>query len=92
MAVDEVNEVRFWGERQIKENVTHWPQGQILNRAVTLEVAQSPAAGEPAVMRVCNSWLGRGAVPILAEETTIAIRKLPATGYHLLEYLPLPSS
>ena len=42
-------------------------------------------------MRVCNSWLGRGAVPILAEDTTIAIRKLPATGYHLLEYLlPLP--
>ena len=54
VAVDEVNEVRFWGERQIAENVTHWPQGQILNRAVTLEVAQSPALGEPAVMRVCN--------------------------------------
>ena len=83
VAVDEVNGVKFWGERQIPDNVEQWPQGQIVARSLDIEQAQS-SPGTSAVLRLHNSWLGRGGNPILEEETHIAIRALG--GGRLFEY------
>ena len=58
VAVDEINEVRFWAEK-----------GKIVNRKVSLETAR----GNPAVMVVTNDWLGNDGKPILVETTRISI-------------------
>jgi len=58
VAVDEVNEVRFWAER-----------GRIANRSVKLTVA----SGNPAVLDVVNHWLGADGKPIIVERTRISI-------------------
>ena len=77
MAQDEVNGVRFWGERQIPDNVENWPQGKIESRDVSLAVA----AGDPAVLAYQSDWLGAGGTPILNESTTVQVH-----GNRLLEY------
>ena len=77
MAQDEVNGVRFWGERQIPDNVENWPQGKIESRDVSLAVA----AGDPAVLAYQSDWLGAGGAPILNESTTVQVH-----GNRLLEY------
>ena len=77
VAQDEVNGVRFWGERQIPDNVENWPQGKIESRDVSLAVA----AGDPAVLAYQSDWLGAGGTPILNESTTVQVH-----GNRLLEY------
>ena len=58
VAVDEINEVKFWAEK-----------GKIVNRKVTLETP----SGNPAVMVVTNDWLGNDNKPIVVETTRISI-------------------
>ena len=58
VAVDEINEVKFWAEK-----------GKIANRKITLD----RAAGNPAVMTVTNDWLGNDGKPIIVETTRISI-------------------
>ena len=58
VAVDEINDVKFWAEK-----------GKIVNRKVTLETPR----GNPAVMVVTNDWLGNDNKPIVVETTRISI-------------------
>ena len=58
VAVDEINEVRFWAEK-----------GKIVNRKISLDRKQ----GNPAVMVVTNDWLGDDGKPIVVETTQISI-------------------
>lgn len=58
VAVDEINEVRFWAEK-----------GRIVNRKVALD----RPTGNPAVMTVTNDWLGEDGKPIVVETTRISI-------------------
>jgi len=58
VAVDEINEVRFWAEK-----------GRIVNR----EVAFARNQANPAVMAVTNDWLGEDGKPIVVETTRISI-------------------
>ena len=58
VAVDEINDVRFWAEK-----------GKIQNREVSLERHK----GNPAVMVVTNDWLGDDGKPIVVESTRISI-------------------
>jgi len=58
VAVDEINEVRFWAEK-----------GKIRNRKVSLDRKK----GNPAVMVVTNDWLGDDGKPIVVETTRISI-------------------
>ncbi len=58
VAVDEINEVRFWAE-----------QGKIVNR----EVVFARNSANPAVMAVTNDWLGKDGKPIVVETTRISI-------------------
>ncbi len=58
VAVDEINEVRFWAEK-----------GKIVNR----EVAFARNQANPAVMAVTNDWLGEDGKPIVVETTRISI-------------------
>ncbi len=58
VAVDEINEVRFWAEK-----------GKIVNRKISLDRKQ----GNPAVMVVTNDWLGDDGKPIVVETTRISI-------------------
>lgn len=58
VAVDEVNEVKFWAEK-----------GRIVNRSVAIDVA----SGNPAVMTVTNEWRGNDGKPIVVETTAISI-------------------
>ena len=69
VAVDEVNGVRFWGERQIPENVEKWPQGKIQSRLVTIPT-HSGAVGE---LGYENDWLGEHGAVILHETTTVKV-------------------
>ncbi len=58
VAVDEVNEIKFWGEK-----------GKIENRSVDLVTAE----GNPAIMRVTNHWLNDKGGDVMIETTTISI-------------------
>ena len=58
VAVDEVNEIKFWAER-----------GKIENRSVDLVTAE----GNPAIMRVTNHWLDDKGGDVMIETTTISI-------------------
>ena len=58
VAIDEVNEVRFWAEK-----------GKILNIAVKPIVVK----GNPAKLQVVNQWLGIDGTPIVTETTVIGI-------------------
>lgn len=58
VAIDEVNEIKFWAEK-----------GTIRNDSVK---AITPK-GNPARMKVINEWLGEDGEPILIEETIITI-------------------
>lgn len=58
LAIDEVNEVKFWAE-----------QGKIRNVSVKLLVAD----GDPAKLSVVNHWLGDGGKPVVTESTVISI-------------------
>ena len=58
VSVDEVNEVDFWAEKGVIKNVG---------------VELVKAAGDPAILRVTNHWLGGDQHPIIVESTEIAI-------------------
>ena len=58
VAVDEVNEIKFWAEK-----------GKIENRGVDLVAAE----GNPAIMRVTNHWLNEKGGDVMIETTTISI-------------------
>lgn len=58
VAIDEVNGIKFWAEK-----------GKIENASVELLTP----AGNPAVMRVVNHWLGEDGQPVLIETTDISI-------------------
>ena len=58
VAIDEVNEVKFWAEK-----------GKIRNIAVKPIVAK----GNPAKMQVVNQWLGDDGKPVVTETTVIGI-------------------
>ena len=58
VAVDEVNEIKFWAE-----------SGKIENRSVDLVTAE----GNPAIMRVTNHWLNDKGGDVMIETTTISI-------------------
>ena len=58
VAVDEVNEIKFWAER-----------GKIENRGVDIVTAE----GNPAIMRVTNRWLNDKGGDVMTETTTISI-------------------
>ncbi len=58
VAIDEVNEIKYWAE-----------DGKIENASVKLIQAE----GNPARMQVTNHWLGPDGKPVLIETTEIAI-------------------
>lgn len=58
LAVDEVNDVKFWAEK-----------GKIENVSVKPVVPQ----GNPAVLHVVNHWLGEDGKPVVTESSTIRI-------------------
>jgi hypothetical protein len=60
LAIDEVNDVKFWAER-----------GKIRN--VSIEGTEDLSVGFPCELRVVNHWLGEGDKPIVIETTKIAI-------------------
>jgi Family of unknown function (DUF6807) len=70
VAVDEVNDIKFWAEK-----------GKIANAKVEIVAAE----GNPAKMRVTNHWLGNDGQPIVVETTDIAIfsNRLFAYDIHL---------
>lgn len=76
-AVDEVNGIRFWGERQIPDNVERWPQGKIESRGVVLRGGGTAAA----TLELSSEWLGEGGTAVLHEHTVLTIH-----ASHLLEY------
>jgi hypothetical protein len=58
VAVDEVNEIRFWAEKGKIKNVT---------------VKPLTAKGNPAKLLVVNEWLGDDGKPVVTEKTIIGI-------------------
>ena len=58
VAIDEVNEIKFWAEK-----------GTIRNRSVRAITPQ----GNPARMEVVNEWLGEDGQPLVIERTIITI-------------------
>ena len=58
VAVDEVNDIKFWAEKGKIENVS----AKVLK-----------AKGNPAQLQLVNHWLGEDGKPILEESTTISI-------------------
>ncbi len=58
VAVDEVNEIKFWAEKGKIENVS----AKVLK-----------PKGNPAQLELVNHWLGEDGKPILEEDTTISI-------------------
>lgn len=58
VAVDEVNEIKFWAEKGRIENVS---------------VKPLVAEGNPAKLKVMNHWIGADGKPVLAESTVISI-------------------
>ncbi len=58
VAVDEVNDIKFWAER-----------GKIENASAKVLKAE----GNPAQLQLVNHWLGEDGKPILEETTTISI-------------------
>jgi hypothetical protein len=58
VAIDEVNDIKFWAEK-----------GKIANAKVEIVTAE----GNPAKMRVTNHWLGNDGQPIVVETTEITI-------------------
>ena len=75
-AVDEVNGIRFWGERQVPENVKHWPQGKIECRSITCSGSGTAAA----TLQIKNEWLGADG-SVLLEHTVLTVH-----ANHFLEY------
>ena len=58
VAIDEVNDIKFWAEK-----------GKIENQSVELPLAN----GSPAVLRVVNHWQGTDGKPVIVEKTDISI-------------------
>lgn len=58
VAIDEVNDIKFWAEK-----------GQIKNVAVDLITPE----GNPAQMKVTNHWVGEDGQPVVIETTRISI-------------------
>ncbi len=58
LAIDEVNDIKFWAEK-----------GKIENASVELTVP----TGNPATLRAVNHWLGAGGQPVLIETTDYSV-------------------
>lgn len=58
LSVDEINGIKFWNE-----------DGLIVNQSVEI----IKASGNPAVLKTINHWVNAEGIPLLKEETTIAI-------------------
>lgn len=76
-AVDEVNGIRFWGERQIPDNVDRWPQGKIECRSIT----GTGSGTAVAKLHIENHWLGEDGTAVVRERTVLTIH-----GNSFLEY------